>query len=114
MPEDGIPDDLSDIGIDDDPDSLRMASLETLRVELGKHLYQIVVEEQELEKERLRMLVAVHPNKKAHLNRLFEQEREEASQRIMRVAAENEMVILQEMALMSEAEEAFEFAGGDQ
>ena len=114
MPEDGIPDDLSDIGIDDDPDSLRMASLETLRVELGKNLYQIVVEEQESEKERLRMLAAVHPNKKAHLNRLFEQEREEASQRIMRVAAENEMVILQEMALMSEAEEAFEFAGGDQ
>jgi len=36
---------------------------------------------------------------------LFELERQEASERIMRVAAENEMVLLQEMALAAAAEE---------
>jgi hypothetical protein len=37
--------------------------------------------------------------------RLFEHERFEASERIMRVAAENEMVLLQEMALAAAAVE---------
>lgn len=39
------------------------------------------------------------------LSRLFEYERQEASERIMRVAAENEMVLLQEMALIAASEE---------
>lgn len=51
------------------------------------------------------MLAAVQPRKVGHLNRLFEQERLEASDRIMRVAAENEMVLLQEMALVAAADE---------
>ena len=105
MPEDEIPDDISEISDEEDTDSLRMARLEKLGIEQGKNLYHIVREEHELEKERLRMLSAVQPKKQAQLNRLFEQEREEASQRIMRVAAENEMVLLQEMALMAAADE---------
>ena len=69
MPEDGIPDDISDISEEDDAESLRMARLEKLRIEQGTNLYHIVQEEQVLEKERLRMLSAVHPNKVGHLNR---------------------------------------------
>ncbi len=119
--------------------SLRMARLETLRIEQGKNLYHIVREEQELEKEassalhtifsqretrtacehmpnhgvtngfrarqRLKMLSAVQPGRVAHLNRLFEQERLDATERIMRLAAENEMVLLQEMARLAAADE---------
>ena len=51
------------------------------------------------------MLAAIQPGKMAHLNRLFEQERLDATERIMRVAAENEMVLLQEMALVAAADE---------
>jgi hypothetical protein len=69
MPEDGIPDDISEISGDEDAETLRMAHLEKLRIEQGKNLYHIVREEQELEKERLRMLAAVQPNKVGHLNR---------------------------------------------
>jgi hypothetical protein len=69
IPEDGIPDDISEISGEDDVASLRMAQMEKLRIEQGKNLYHIVREEQELEKERLRMLSAVQPNKVAHLNR---------------------------------------------
>ena len=69
IPEDGIPDDISEISGEDDVASLRMARMEKLRIEQGKNLYHIVREEQELEKERLRMLSAVQPKKVAHLNR---------------------------------------------
>ena len=55
--------------------------------------------------QRLRMLAAIQPGKMAHLNRLFEQERMDATERIMRVAAENEMVLLQEMALVAADDE---------
>ena len=71
IPEDGIPDDISEISGEDDVASLRMARMEKLRIEQGKNLYHIVREEQELEKERLRMLSAVQPNKVAHLNGLL-------------------------------------------
>lgn len=66
LPEDGIPDDISD---EDDVGSQRFKRIERLRIEQGKNLYHIVREEQELEKERLRMLSAVQPKKVGHLNR---------------------------------------------
>ena len=40
-----------------------------------------------------------------HVCRLFEVERQEASERIIQVATENEMVLLQEMALAASAGE---------
>jgi hypothetical protein len=55
--------------------------------------------------QRLKMLTAVQPGRVAHLNRLFEQERLDATERIMRLAAENEMVLLQEMARLAAADE---------
>lgn len=70
VPEDGIPDDMEEeVSEEDDVEILRMTRIEKLRIEQGKNLYHIVREEQELEKERLRMLSAVQPSKVAHLNR---------------------------------------------
>jgi hypothetical protein len=58
-----------EVSEEDDVEILRMTRIEKLRIEQGKNLYHIVREEQELEKERLRMLSAVQPSKVAHLNR---------------------------------------------
>lgn len=58
-----------EVSEEDDVEILRMTRIEKLRIEQGRNLYHIVREEQELEKERLRMLSAVQPSKVAHLNR---------------------------------------------
>jgi len=105
--------------------------LEAIRVAQGRNLHAIVVDEQVMEEnrpcrrccccraripppdgrnrpqareaERQEMLGAVQPARRGTLARLFDHERAVAAERIMRLAAENEMVLLQEMALAASA-----------
>ncbi|KAJ1478344.1 hypothetical protein T484DRAFT_1904777 [Baffinella frigidus] len=77
--------------------------LEAMRIAQEKNLHRVVVDEQQKEGQRQEMLAAVQPAQRGTLARLFDHERAQATERIMRMAAENEMVLLQEMAMAASA-----------
>jgi len=82
-------------------DELTRQALEVLdevRRDQQRALLHIVREERAREDERTRMMEAVLPHRRKTLRALLDEERREASERIQRVAAENEMQMMHEMA----------------
>jgi len=75
-----------------------VCAMEVMREEHAASLLTIVRAEREREAERGAMLDAVLPSRRRTLELLFEKERRKASKNILKIASDNEVIILNEMA----------------